>query len=206
MNFLKRVFSSGSPLPPPEPQPVSQPSNAGRLGKPAAPGAGEGGECTHNWAGCRCLTCGKRAWRGHTHVWSGNACSACYAPRPPCAVWRRPGDFKKVHLSTMNALFLRERRYPVLFNTVRRTVGTIRIIDMLFENGMEFRNVDIDAENEMVYVPASYVEEPVKTISIPTADRQQANPPFSAQAADMSLRVYQPNDPEEFESEYGIRV
>jgi hypothetical protein len=71
---------------------------------------------------------------------------------------------------------------------------------------MEFRNVDIDRENEIVYIPASYVEEPVKTISIPTADRQQANAPFSAQAADIALRVYQPNDPEEFESEYRLRV
>ena len=103
----------------------------------------------------------------------------------------------------MNAVFLKERRYLVMFDAVRQSVGRIRVIDILFENGMEFRDVSI--HEEVVFIPATYAKESVKTISVPTADRQQANSPFSAQAADQSLRLYQPGDPQDFKSEYGPR-
>ena len=158
----------------------------------------------HAWAGCRCLTCQKRAWRGYTHVWRGNTCSVCSAPRPPCGYGCYIEASKKVHLSEMNALFLKQRRYLVMFDFVRPGVGPIRVIDILFENGMECRDVSI--HQEIVLIPAIYAEEPVESISVPTADRQRANSPFSAQAADQSSRLYQPNSQAEFASEYGLRV
>jgi hypothetical protein len=110
----------------------------------------------------------------------------------------------------MNADFLRERRYLGLFDVVQRAVGQTRIIDILFENGMEFRNVSIHREREVVRIPESYAHEPVETISIPTADRQQmaneGHARFAAEAKDPSMRVNQPQEPKDYEPECGPRI
>jgi hypothetical protein len=87
----------------------------------------------------------------------------------------------KLDIWQMDAEFLRD--YPrvlAMFNVVGRAVGEIRLIDLEFENGVVLQNIRIKDES-VITIPSQFVALPVHTLSVPTAERQQAFEPMEEQ-------------------------
>ena len=89
-------------------------------------------------------------------------------------------SLQKVSLFTLKGEFLKDRnRVGGMFNILRGQVGSIRKVDLVFENGIELSNVSIEGE-EFVIIPGSLMEETVSTVSLPDRERQTALKPMTA--------------------------
>ncbi len=72
----------------------------------------------------------------------------------------------------------------VMFQTTRRVVGgSIRLVDLYFENGTVLCNVRI-ANERVVSIPKSFAAIPIKTVGVADLERHREAPPMRAESHD----------------------
>ena len=146
----------------------------------------------HKWEGCRCLKCGNARdaghdWRGDcekcakcgtrrqgAHKWDGCTCRVCGIPNLAGEL----ADFDLFHLLGNRPI---AANVAMMFEATRRTVGgSIKLVDLYFEDGVVLRNVRI-ANERIVTIPSAYGMVPIKTVGVADLDRHRAWPPMTAE-------------------------
>jgi hypothetical protein len=140
------------------------------------------GRSSHKWEGCKCVRCGSTRYEGHDWKKLNDECNQCIwckqlrAPRLP-DLTKPLADFDLFQRFDDKDLAPNVMR---MFQDTRSCVGgRIRLVNLIFENGIVLSNVRI-ANERTVSIPANYGAVQITSVAVPNLERQIECQPMTA--------------------------